>query len=661
MANNQNRKNVQRPVAPQPRPAQAKPAAPKQNEPKKGLSFTLKLALLLGIIAFAVYANTLKNDYALDDFNVIRENTIVSQGISAIPRIVATPYRLGWFVTTNDLYRPLSLAMFATEYQVFDKSAAALHFFNILWFAGCVMLLFYFVHGFFDRKKPAVAFITALLFALHPIHTEVVANIKSRDEIMCFFFAFLSLNIFLRYAREGKTSQLLLGCMSFFLSLMSKETVITFLAVIPVIFYFYRNEDKARSLRISLGALAMAGLFLGIRYSVLSAYGANTTSEVSFIDNMLSAPPSAGEGFATKLVILGHYLRMLFIPYPLICDYSYNSIPFVSLGNIWALLSLAIYIALAAFGIHRLFKGQKDPFAFTIIYYLATIALFSNILILIGSPMAERFAFFSSVAFCLAVGIAIDRWILKGEASMDAIKKPAVMGILAPICLVYAGLTFTRNFDWVNNYTLFKADIDKRPNDSRLAYYLGTETATSVADKAAEEFQKANAADKDVVAKANEIRKQKVLEGIQILYKSLAVYPNYSSAHSSIGNAYFKIQMNDSAEVHDRRALELNPNDAVTINNLAGVYFTSHKYHNAIDLCHRALELNPKYVNAWSNIGLCYLHLGKADSSLMALYTAMSVDPTFTGTYDNFVLVFKAMNQPDSVKKYDALAKQKPF
>ena len=656
MAKKQN-KNIQKPGSPA-RPQQAKTAEKKQGTTGKGLSVTLKLALLLGVLSLAVYANTLKNGYALDDFNVIKENTIVTRGISAIPEILSTPYRRGWFVTTNDLYRPLSLTMFATEYQLFDRSPVAGHFFNILFFAGCVILLFFFLDNLFERKKTVVAFIASLLFALHPIHTEVVANIKSRDEIMCFFFAFLSLNVFLKYMQTGKMKQLILGCLCFLLSLMSKETVITFLAIIPLIFFFYRNENKKYSLNITIGAVAMAVLFLAIRYSVLNAYNANTTSDVSFIDNMLSSPPSAASGFATKVLILGHYLRLLIVPYPLISDYSYNSIPFVTFSDPWTLLSFAVYGFMAWLGISRLLKNRKDPWAFTIIFYLATISLFSNIPFLIGSPMAERFMFFTSVGFCLAVGLAIEKWVLKSDAAdIASLKNPIVLAILIPVSIVYAGITINRNTNWFDNYTLFKADIDKRPNDCRLSYYLGTEIATTKAGEVPVEDEK----DPVKLKELTEKRRKIVGEGIALLYKSLAVYPEYNSAHASIGNAYFHIQQYDSAEVHEKRALELNPKDAVTINNLAGVYFSTGQYPLAILLCYKALELNPGYVNAYSNIGLAYLHMGKLDSSLISLYKAVSVDPNFNGSYDNLALTYKAMGKMDSVKKYEARAKQKPF
>jgi protein O-mannosyl-transferase len=643
MANKQNKKPIPKPVQAA-RPAQVKNTTQKKGtDAKKGMSTTVKLAFLLGIVSFLVYANTLKNQYALDDFNVIKENTIVTKGASAIGEIFSTPYRRGWFITSNDLYRPLSLVMFAVEYQLSDGKPALGHFMNVILFAGCVIFLFLFSDSLFEKKKPVVAFITALLFALHPIHTEVVANIKSRDEILCFFFAFLSLNVFIKYLDTGKMKHLLLGCLCFFLSLLSKETVITFLGIIPVIFFFYRNEDKKRSAYITGGAFAMAVLFLIIRFSILAKYDANHAADVSFIDNMLSGAPSAAARLATEIEILGKYLKQLILPYPLICDYSYDSIPFAGFGNLWVLIPLAIYGFLAFFGIRGLVKSKKDPFVFAALFFLASISLFSNIPFLIGTPMAERFLFFVSVGFCLAVALAIEKWVLRTDnADLSLLTSGKVTGIVAPIALIYCGITISRNSDWFDNLSLFRADINKSPNDSRLAYYYGTELVTVASHEG-------NPA----------VSKQEYEDGITNLRKSLAIYHDYENSLSELGNAFFHTNQNDSAEIYDKEALAINPKSAITLNNLAGVYFVTKKYPLALEVCKKSIELNPKYVDAYSNQGLCFLHMGRADSSLFYLYKAMSINPEFKGTYDNFVLTYKALNQPDSVRKYEALAKSK--
>ena len=170
---------------------ESKPVIEKPEAENGKYPLRLKLVILLGIISCLVYANTLKNGFVLDDGAIITGNSLVKKGIPAIPEILSTPYHHGQFSkTSNDLYRPLSLVMFATEYQLFKEHPLPFHLINILLFTCCVILLFFFLDALFERKKTAAAFIASLLFALHPIHTEVVANIKSRDELLCFFFAF---------------------------------------------------------------------------------------------------------------------------------------------------------------------------------------------------------------------------------------------------------------------------------------------------------------------------------------------------------------------------------------------------------------------------------------------------------------------------------------
>jgi hypothetical protein len=212
--------NAQRQPNAAARPPIAKTPVKNTNEAKP--AFSLKqLCLVLAAVCFALYANTLKNGFALDDVMVFKENKIVAKGLSGIAELLSTPHMRGYLVIPNDLYRPLSLVMFAIEYQFFGASPFIGHLVNILLFAGCVIMLFLFLNNFFNGKKTAIAFIGAFVFALHPIHTEVVANMKSSDELFCFFFAFLSLNIFMSYMRDGKMKQLLLGvfvyrCFSFF-------------------------------------------------------------------------------------------------------------------------------------------------------------------------------------------------------------------------------------------------------------------------------------------------------------------------------------------------------------------------------------------------------------------------------------------------------------
>ena len=125
-------------------------------------------ALVLAVSSLLVYINTARNGYALDDATVITQNKFVTQGISAVPQIFATPYRLGFYVAPNDMYRPLSLVFFAAEYQLFDGNAAGFHIVNVLFFCGCVVMLFYFILNCLGAGKLGVAFIASLLLRCIP-------------------------------------------------------------------------------------------------------------------------------------------------------------------------------------------------------------------------------------------------------------------------------------------------------------------------------------------------------------------------------------------------------------------------------------------------------------------------------------------------------------
>lgn len=642
MAKKQNQPNTPPPAM----QAQPRPAVKTTQEPGKGMSTVMKLAILLGIIAFVVYFNTLGHGFVLDDFTVIKNNKIVRKGISAIPEILGTPYRRGWFITQNDLYRPLSLVMFAIEYQLGNGSAWAGHFMNVLVYAGGVVALFLFLHKLLGEKRMVVAFIAAVLFALHPIHTEVVANIKSRDELLCFFLAFVSLNYFMDYAKGDKIKHLLLGGIMLFLSFLSKETVISFLGVIPFIFFFYRNEYKDRSIKITAVAVGVTGIFLAIRYAVLAYYDANLNSDVVFMDNILAKPPSAMAALATEILILGKYIKLLVVPYPLISDYSYNSIPFATFADIWVILSLIFHLGIGVYGLMRLMKNKRDPYAFAILFYLATIALFSNIPFVIGAAMAERFVFFASVGFCLAVALLADQFVIKSNEREVSLTSGKVLGILLPLGLLYAGITNARNKDWADNPTLFKADVVNAPQDSRMNYYLGTELVTESAPREGNPV----------------VRKQILFEGIGYLRKALEINEKYDDAHAAVGDAYFKIGlidpgngMFDSALLHGKRALELNPKFVVAMNNLAGAYYMTNKVDTAIMYCHRSLATAPTFVNAYANLGLCFSKIGRFDSSLYYLYKAIATEPTFASSYENISFTYQGMGKSDSAAKYKRL------
>ena len=647
------------------------------NQPRvsgRRVSMNLKLGLLLGLLSLAVYANTLKNGYVLDDTVMINENSYVKEGFKGIPELLVTPHLKGYTPNMTDTYRQLSLIMFAIEYQLFGPNPFTGHLFNILVFAGCVMILFYFLNKLFDGQRVALAFMASLLFVLHPIHTEVVANIKSRDELLCFFFAFLSLNIFINYARQGRLSQLLSGAFCLFLSIISKETVFTFIGVIPLIFFFYINENRRRSVYITTATVVVVVVFITIRAIVINHYKADGMIRFNFIDNALTGAPSAASRIATAILILGHYLKLLIIPYPLICDYSYNSIPFVGFGNIWVWVSLSVYIGFGSLGFYRLYKYKKDPWAFGILYYLFTLSLFTNIPFIVGAMQADRLIFFASAGICLLIALVIEKYVLRSQ-ELTLLKSTKALALLA-ICIVFAAITINRNADWLSNYKLFSTDVIKSPDNCRLNNFVALELYNHIAVEEQDLLRQ-----KQIINEANAYSKKAIAiysgyaeamsnlalsynklkeydSSILYCYKTLAIEPNNIEVLKGMGNNFLNKQNYDSAEAYYKKVVIFKTNDAAAINDLGSVYGYAGKLPQAIEQFKKAIANDPNFSQAYSNLGYCYFDMQQYKPAIENFKIGISLDSKNEKDISYIAKAWQNLGEMDSAKKYEAIVQK---
>lgn len=615
-------------------PSQAKPGG-------KNVFSSVKIpALILGLIAMLVYANTLYNGFVLDDDDVIVKNTITAKGTSSILELLSTPYRAGSLQNSNDYYRPLSLITFAIEGDVFGLEPAHYHFVNILLFAGCVILLFFFFVRLLGWQQSTVAFICCLLFALHPIHTEVVANVKSRDELLCFFFAFSCVNLFLRYVQDQKPVLLLIGSICYFLSLLSKETSISFVGIIPIIFFLYREIAGKSKIAVMAATLIPVIVFLFIRHAVLASHGISNTGSAEFIENPLVLQGLSAESrIATAVLIGGYYVKFILFPYPLVCDYSYNSIPLTHFSDPLVLLSLIVYVGLIAVSIARLFKNKKDPYAFGILFYLINITLFTNLFFLLA--VGERFTFFGSVGFCLILALLIVK-LTKSNIEIGLLKQPKLLYSVMPFCIVYTLATINRNADWKDNYTLFTADVQKQPNNCRLNYFVGYELESVI-----------RPAEPDISKQAEE----KAM-AISYFRKGIAIYPSFADAYANIGYIYFRDRQMDSAEIYDQLALKYQPVFPNVVNNLAEIYFGQKIFDKAIDLYVDAIQKSPQATELYANLSTCLGSVGRYDSAIYYAKAGLLVDPGYKKLYENIALCYKLTNRSDSAGKYADLAQR---
>jgi protein O-mannosyl-transferase len=617
--------------------AQPKTASTKTEQKAEGQKMPLytMLSVILAALAILLYINTLQNGFVLDDVIMVKDNTIVAKGFAGIGELLATPHMRGYLIIPNDTYRPLSLVMFAIEHQFFGQSPAPYHLVNVLVFALCVLMFFRFLHEFMGRRNVIAAFIGAFLFAIHPTHTEVVANIKSRDELLCFLFAFMALNAYMKFAKEAKMGQLLLGTSLLYLSYISKENTITFLGVIPLLFFLYKNEQKSRSMMIAAASVVVAVAFIVVRALVLKAYDANVSTDIEFIDNALVKAPSLLTRIATAIFISGKYLWLLVVPYPLICNYSFNSIPFKTFGDPEVIAAALVYGGLIFYAIRSFIRKQSDPFAFAIVYYLMTIALFNNMFILIGAQMGERFLFMPSAGICMAAAFAADKWLIPNAHTIADLKKPMIAIALILSGLAFGGMTIARNIDWRDNVSLYRADVPKSPNDCRLAYYLGTALA------------------ENGYAEEPDPEKRKAIdeEALTHLRRAVAMYPDFTEANAELGRVFDRQQKYDSAEYYDLRAIKLNPNHTIATNNLGSVYLETGRYDLAAQTFRKAIAINPSFNLAYFNLARTVNQLKQYDSAIYYYNKALIFEPNNVDAFQEKGMAFFSLNRYDSAEQ----------
>lgn len=597
------------------------------------------MILIVFSLSFLVYSNTFRNGYVLDDFSVIKENWVVKRGVESIPTIFKTSYRYGYWSSADDLYRPLSLVMFAIEWQLWPDNPKAGHIINVLLYALACALLFTTLRKIFYKYNVFLPFIATIIFALHPIHTEVVANIKSRDELLSFFFLILTLRFAFDYVSSSKSKWIILGLISYFLAFLSKESAITFLAVFPLAIYFFSGAPMRKNLFFSGLMLIPAILFLMIRSKVLA--NQPETAAVSSVDNLLVAAPDLITRNVTAIKILGKYLWMLVLPYPLASDYSFNQIPIEGPGSIWFILSFVFIIGIIGFALWKL--KTKNILSFSVLFFVITMSLYSNILMIIGSSFGERFLFVPSLAFCFVIAWVIVKiskisWNnipITSHGSFFKLNRIPVY-ILLPFVLFYFTLVFSRNKDWESNLSLYSADVVKSPNSAHMRYYYGL---VLMKDKA--------------MSKESKVEHPEFLDSaIYQFAKAAEIVPTFADAYDQIGLAYYRKNQNDSALKYYNIALSLNPSKSITYSNMGVIYFNRQQYDKAQEVYEKAVKYDPAFSDAWMNLGSTYGTLGKGKEAIAAFQRCLEFNPQNAMATYFIGVTYKGMGDEVNAKIY---------
>lgn len=440
--------------------------------------YLYSLVFLFGVL---IYSNTIPNGYAYDDYSVVKDNNFTKQGLNGIPGHLFNDSFFGFTGQKNlfrgGRYRPLSLITLSIEYAIFGENSHVGHLVNVIIFGLICMLLLKIFSSLFKDKLVfdkfqdyflSLSLMSALIFACHPIHTEVVANIKGRDELMALLFGLLAWNSTLKYIGAYKPLDAVLAGSFFFLSLMSKESSSPLLLLIPISIFCFRSAKVFRKSIIVVSISLFTGflLFILIRQSVIG-WSAKPSMPDNILSNAFMYANGFSERYGTTFYTLGLYLKLLFIPHPLTIDYYPFYIPYIGLTNWKSVLPIVVYTALTVGAI--LFTYRKNVAGYGFLFYLAAIFPVSNLLFPIGPFMGERFAFIPSIGFILAIVWLILEFVKKYRLTKIT---PYLFGFLL---LMLTIKTISRNFDWKDNFTLYTTDVQTSKNSAIITRVAGQE------------------------------------------------------------------------------------------------------------------------------------------------------------------------------------------
>ena len=620
--------------------------------------------LIIFLFATILYADTIDLKYASDDTIVITQNAFTKKGIHGIKDIFTNDAFVGLFGKNNLLpggrYRPLSQAMFAVEKEIFGFNPMVGHLINILFYGLLCVLLFKVLKKLFENTISesqffSLSFVATLLFCAHPIHTEVVANIKSRDEIMGLIFSLMSLSFTLDYLKSTKIYFLILSGVSFFLGMLSKENGFTFVAVIPLAVYFFRKATAKQYLIILLPVIVAVAFYFLLRLQVLGTRIQNVST-----DELLNNPflgMTTIEKFATILFTWLKYLVLLIFPHPLTHDSYPKQISVYDFSSIYVWLSVALILLFMFFA----FKGLKSKkvYTFALLFFYITFSVVSNLFFNIGTFMNERFVFVSSIGFVMIIA-----WLLTEIPLQRAFSKSnrqIISIVLFLILSLYSIKTITRNRNWYDDFTLFTHDVEISVNS--------TKCNTSAGGKLLEKADSTK----------NEAEKQQyILKAVKYLKKGIAIYPENFQALNLLGNAYVKQNMYDSAFHYFNKYYLIKPKSAVVIQNLWYLGETANKAHeyNIAEKCYlillstkndspefcfgmgtaklgmnktdtakqwllKAISFKPDYGDAYSKMGELYgRYLMKLDSAEYFFNKALQINPKDASSLENLGIVF---------------------
>ena len=582
----------------------------------------LLFCALLFTIGFLVYANTLGHGFVYDDQAVLNNNEFVKKGIDGLPEIFSTGSWLGFNPERNlHIYRPLQLAVLALQYELFELNPFGYHLVHVLSYCTLCSLCYLLLNTLFSPHPHGtyIAAVAGLLFTIHPVHTEVAANIKGNGDLLSMLFGVVALLLIQRYSHTKKLLTLSLSTLSFLAALFFKETAVTTIGIAALLLYFFSNL-KIKSICLALTPMLLSVLFyLWMRSLVFGTDANSLDGTTTNISNVILMADGWSQQIGLRMYALGKNLQLTLFPYPLQMMYVYDSIPMVEAYEIESLLPFTIYCTLTI--LFFIQAAKRSILGFSIGLYLISIFLFSNFIFSIPNIISERWLLMPSLGSCIAISCFFV-WAFRQHRAYAII-------LASLFCFGYTGYTIQRNFAWKSNLTLALTDVVTAPKNYNVLRMAGSQLFAE--------------------AKTNEMNPKMLRDSAHYMEATLRITPYDAKRRNTLGIAYeqlgeynraaleFEKAMQKESKFRDKARYSYAKNQVNAGNYLRALFelknleidYPKHagvkslkgtalkvlgKQEDALNSFKESLKLNPNDPRANRSLGAFYLEEAKANN-----------------------------------------------
>jgi tetratricopeptide (TPR) repeat protein len=556
------------------------------------------LALLVFLSGTAVYAHTLGHGFGFDDGPEVVDNEWI-QSLSDLPAIFM---HSAWKGAGDEapIYRPLATATYALNYAAGGLSPFGYHLANVLLHALTSVLVMALA---LELRMPlGAAALAGFLFAVHPVHAEVVANVAGRKDSLATLFAIAALLAHARALRSGK-GWMVAAPAALAAAMLSKETGVAAIGLMAARDVLFGREEWRRARPRAIALYAAYGLlflgYLGARWATVGSLGV-PLDHIPFTENPI-AHVGTPLRVLTAVAVLGRGIGLLLAPVKLSPDYSYRAIPLAASAAVpYALLAVAALAAATAAAMRS--RRRSAVGAFALLWYGLTLFPASNLLFPVGTTFGERLLYLPSVGFCLGVSAIASALLATAAAPVLRWALPACAVALVARTATYAAV-------WADELALFSAGVEAQPESSKMRQCLGA---------ALMERGQAAAA----------------LPQFQAVIRILQGTPApLARNHLELGVAYEQLgRLDDAARAYEQ-ALRDERDYPDALWRLGVVRWSQGRQAEAISFWLRTVGVDPRHARALSDLGIAYSLSGDDQAARGMWERATAADPRLASAW----------------------------